>query len=66
MSGQSEVKHADAIAAEILTPEAIRQIEDAILTMNAGVDKRLVLRLLYGTAYMDGMLAMAKVGVPQQ
>jgi hypothetical protein len=66
VSRRAEIAQADAIAAEILTPEAARKIEEAIVSINAGSDQRLVLRLLYGMAYMDGMLAMAKVGVPQQ
>lgn len=59
------VARADAVAAEILTPEALQNVEHTIVTINAGGDVRLALRLLYGLAYMDGMLAMAKVGTPQ-
>jgi hypothetical protein len=65
MTSRAEAVQADAIAAEILTPEAAQKIDESLISLNAGADPRLVLRLLYGMAYMEGMIAMAKVGVPQ-
>lgn len=62
---KSAAEQADAIAAEVLTPEGLDKIEQTIISLNAGQDPRLVLRTFYGLAYMDGMLAMAKVGMPQ-
>jgi hypothetical protein len=65
MPNKAMAAEADAIAREVLTPEAIEKIEQTALLLRTGHDTYLVLRLLYGTAYMDGMIAMAKVGVPQ-
>jgi hypothetical protein len=65
MTGRAEIARADAIAAEIMTPDAAQKIETTIVSLNAGCDPRVALRMLYGMAYMDGMLAMAKVGIPQ-
>jgi hypothetical protein len=56
---------ADAIAAEILTPRMKQKVCEAIMAMEGGHDKELVLHVLVGFAYMEGMLAMSKVGFPQ-
>lgn len=56
---------ADALAAEVFTPDALQKIEQAVSVIREGGDPELVVRLLYGMAYMDGMLAMAKVGTAQ-
>lgn len=56
---------ADAIATEVLTPQATEKIDQSVALIRSGRDPHLVLRLLYGMAYMDGMMTMAKVGLAQ-
>ena len=62
---QATNERADALALEVLTPETEEKIEQVLRLLRDGHDPYLSLRLLYGLAYMDGMLAMAKVGTPQ-
>lgn len=62
---RNAIAEADSIAAEIVTPEALQKIDEALISIRAGADPHLVLQLFYGMAYMEGMLAMSKVGLPQ-
>lgn len=56
---------ADALAAEALTPKALETIDQAVIAIRAGRDPHQVLRLLVAMSYMDGLIAMSKVGIPQ-
>ena len=56
---------ADAIAAELFTPDALQKIEQTLQVIRDGGDAELAVRFLYGMAYMEGMISMAKVGAQQ-
>jgi hypothetical protein len=62
---QAAAAQTDALAAEILTPRMKQKILESIAAMEGGHDKELVLQVLAAFAYMEGMVAMSKVGFPQ-
>lgn len=63
---RTAAQEADAIAESVLTPEAAEKINQAADMIRAGLNPVLVLRLLYGLAYMDGMLSFANIGMTKQ